>query len=226
MSDESKNLDWKEKIKRVITNDDGQVIEIEEGSVVDGQFTGKGRISQKYENKTAKILEGRFIDGKLNGKGQAIFIDEHGTERVYDGLFKDGKLVTKKARKVSLREPQVEIQGDVLAGKGFLKNQYGEDVFIQYEGQFRNKKLNGNGKMVLRSIHGLIKERSGHFVDNLLSGQGKVVIENPGGRKFGFEGNFAENVPTGKGKIFVTRSGGQYQEQEGEFQGRNFIPRK
>ncbi len=37
--------------KKVIKLEDGQRIEVEEGSLIDGRFTGKGRITHKYKGK-------------------------------------------------------------------------------------------------------------------------------------------------------------------------------
>ncbi|MDD2562499.1 MAG: hypothetical protein PHG11_09325, partial [Eubacteriales bacterium] len=153
-------------------------------------------------------------------------IDEHGSERIYEGLFKDGKLVTEKKIKRHLNEPEEEITGNVFSGKGLLKNLYSDDAFIQYEGEFKNKKLNGIGKILVRSKKGLLKERVGNFVDNKLHGEGKLVIEKNNGKKIGFEGSFKDNVPAGKGKIFVEKLSGEYLEQNGKFEGKNFIVNK
>ena len=54
-------------------------------------------------------------------------------------------MLLKKANR-QLNEPKEEITGNVFSGKGLLKNLYSENAFIQYEGEFKNKKLNGKGK--------------------------------------------------------------------------------
>ena len=60
-------------------------------------------------------------------------------------FLKTGNLLLKKANR-QLNEPKEEITGNVFSGKGLLKNLYSENAFIQYEGEFKNKKLNGKGK--------------------------------------------------------------------------------
>lgn len=218
--------------KKIVQLENGLIIEIEEGSILDGRFTGKGRISHKYNMKAKKILEGQFIEGKLQGKGKATFIDEHGAERLYEGLFKDGRLVVEKKAKLSkrelleneliLNEPKEEITGNVFSGEGLLKNLYTGDAFVQYEGEFKDKKLNGQGKIIVKNRKGLLKERTGNFTENKLDGQGKLVIEKNNGKKFGFEGSFKNNIPSGKGKLFAEKTSGEYLEQEGSFEGKNF----
>lgn len=209
--------------RKIIQLDDGHTVEIEEGSVVDGVFTGKGLITCRDGERINKILEGRFINGKLQGKGKATFINEEGVSRVYEGLFREGKLVTEKIHPSPQADKNEKIIGNVFSGIGAIESNLPENAYVRYEGQFNDKKLNGHGKMVMRNTKGQVKERSGKFVDNKLHGAGKLVIENNVGKRFGFEGNFDYNIPSGQGKIFVEKLSGQYLEQEGHFIGDKFI---
>ncbi len=90
---------------------------------------------------------------------------------------------------------------DLLNGKGRKTNEEGS---IE-EGEFKNGKLHGKGKIYWLKLNDLrIKE--GEFKEGFLTGQG-IRIEFDGTK---IEGNFKEDLLDGKGSIDLIGGGGYY----------------
>ena len=95
--------------------------DIHEGEIKDGRLNGNGKITFKMNGR---ILEGKFKDGYLTGKGKLI------TKDIGDQLIEidDGEIAT--------------IENGYLTGKGKITFSSGNIL----EGEFKDNKLNGNGK--------------------------------------------------------------------------------
>ena len=88
--------------------------------------------------------------------------------------------------------------------KGKIKS---GDLFI-YEGEFKNDKLNGQGKKITRTLDLIIMIEEGEFIDNKIV-KGKITLKD----LMIYEGEFTDGKLNGQGKI--TSKDGYI--QEGEF---------
>jgi hypothetical protein len=79
-----------------------------------------------------------------------------------------------------------------------------------YEGQFKDNNLNGQGKIIDIEYNGCWVYE-GEFKDNLLNGQGKIISKNG---CWVYEGEFKDNLLNGQGKIISKNGCWVY---EGEF---------
>ena len=143
------------------------------GNFTKGEINGFG----KKEWKDSLTYEGNFVKGKREGTGKLTL---HNTEgiiniKIFEGNFKDDK---------------------ISDGKGSLIWGVENKEKNKYEGEFKNKNFNGQGK--LSKITGETYE--GNFVDGKYHGKGKLTKET--GEKY--EGNFNMEVYDGEGDLLKT----------------------
>ena len=157
-----------------------------EGSWVDGQISGKGKLT--YTN--GRVYEGDFAEGKWNGKGRyTVNSDQY---LYYEGEVADDKF------------------------NGFGKYVYGpKNTKDYYEGEWENSKYNGQGKEVMkdgRVFEGLFKDDniiSGHLsgpnIDITGTWQQGEKVTGTGWQRCTdgkyYEGSWIDGQWGGKGKL-------------------------
>ena len=172
-----------------------------EGFFLDGILNNESRIftsnkefySGKFKNdqlngeghfiKNEIEYFGNFLNNLQNGKGKEIYNDNS----TFEGLFLNGNKINGKFIWNDGNSYEGEIQNDLFNGFGIYK----WDKNKQYEGNWKNGKMNGKGKMLYSD--GSFYE--GDFVDNLRCGFGKYVWNK---NKY-YEGQWNNNKQNGKG---------------------------
>ena len=172
----------------------------------------------KYENIDSFYIGEVNINNELNGRG--ILINKNGCK--YDGTFEKnnftgiGKLIDEegtylegyfKEKKIDGRGIKKTLNdttyiGDFTLG---LKDGRGKEETSEhiYEGEFKNDKRNGNGKLYYKNLKDTY---TGNFIDNNLTGNGTYEWSN--GEKY--SGNFLNGKMHGKG-IYKWPDGGKYE---------------
>lgn len=133
---------------------------------------------------------GQWKDGKPYGYGKWSNV-ENGKGYTYEGNWVDGK----------------------ACGKGKYTNTLDNRIRFVEEGEFKNDKLNGQGKWTWYNDDGttiwLVHE--GNFIDEKLNGQGKKTAYNIDGKTIGAtqEGNFINDKLNGQGKYTEYKDDGK-----------------
>ena len=108
-----------------------------EGEYLNGRRNGKGK--EYYENGDLKF-EGEYLNGQLNGKGKEYY---------GNGKLKfDGEFFYGKKWKGILFDMNNNIIGEILKGKGYIKEYDFFSHKIDFEGDYLNGKRNRKGKVI------------------------------------------------------------------------------
>ncbi len=161
---------------------------------INNELNGRGILM----NKNGCKYDGTFEKNKFTGIGKLI--DEEGT--YLEGYFKDKKIDGRGIKKTLNDTIYI---GDFTLGlkEGRGKEETSEHI---YEGEFKNDKKNGNGKLYYKNLKDTY---TGAFIDNNITGNGNYEWSN--GEKY--TGNFLNGKMNGKG-IYKWPDGGKY---EGEY---------
>ena len=141
---------------------------------------------------------GQWKDGKPYGYGKW---DDAGTGSgyIYEGNWVDGK----------------------PCGKGKLTFEYDNKISSVEEGEFKNDKLNGQGKRTYYNDDGKTISLcyEGNFTNGKLNGQGKETLYGDDGKTISTikEGEFKNDELNGQGKWTLYINGGVYSVYEGEW---------
>jgi hypothetical protein len=161
---------------------------------INNELNGKGILINELGCK----YDGSFEKNKFTGIGKLI--DEEGT--YLEGYFKDKKIDGRGIKKTLNDTIYI---GDFTLGlkEGRGKEETSEHI---YEGEFKNDKKNGNGKLYYKNLKDTY---TGAFIDNNITGNGNYEWSN--GEKY--TGHFLNGKMNGKG-IYKWPDGGKY---EGEY---------
>lgn len=131
--------------------DDGTIITYE-GKWKNGLRHGYG--TQKNEQSDGAVLtyEGNWLNNKKNGDGTQIYTRNDGDKIIYNGVFLNDSMQGQGAMLVTMN-----IDGNIK--------------YIEYEGEFKNGKRNGQGTETEKdSEQNIISERSGLWVNDKFIG--------------------------------------------------------
>ena len=166
---------------------------IYEGEFKEGLFNGIGK---KYKNGIL-YYQGNFIKDKIKGKGIKYY--KNGQKHIegdfdFENYYSKGKLYDLDGKYICSTEFK-----NFIPKEGTNIKLYDEDKYLKYEGNMKNYKYNGKGKLygkvekyLSNSDIEYILIYEGEFCDNLFQGYGKLYKEHyPYGY---FEGNFQNGV--------------------------------
>ena len=158
---------------------------------INNELNGRGILM----NKNGCKYDGTFEKNKFTGIGKLI--DEEGT--YLEGYFKEKKI---DGRGIKRTLNDTIYIGDFTLG---LKDGRGKEETSEhiYEGEFKNDKKNGNGKLYYKNLKDTY---TGGFIDNNITGNG--IYEWSNGEKY--NGNFLNGKMHGKG-IYKWPDGGKYE---------------
>ena len=158
---------------------------------INNELNGRGILINKQGCK----LDGTFEKNKFTGNGKLI--DEEGN--YYEGNFKNKRLEGKGIKKTI---KGIVYNGDFLEG---LKDGKGKEETLEniYEGEFKNDKKNGKGKLYYKILKDTYE---GDFKDNNITGNGFYEWSN----KETYKGTFLNGKMHGKG-IYKWPDGGKYE---------------
>lgn len=141
---------------------------------------------------------GQWKDGKPYGYGKWSNV-ENGKGYTYEGNWTDGK----------------------ACGKGKYTYILGNKISSVEEGEFKNDKLNGQGKHTSYNDDGKTIDwiDEGNYIDGELNGQGKWTLYKDDGKTISYieEGEFKSGDLNGQGKCTLYINGGVYSVYEGEW---------
>lgn len=165
---------------------DGKVLGRTEAEHRNGRPEGRGLSFDREGNRT----EGEFVGGQLNGRGITTLANGARVTANYVA----GKM---QGRGVIALPDGTKVDAD------FVDDEIVRGIAIyadgsRYEGEFRNFKQHGKGKMVFAKGG----QYEGDFADNEAHGEGTVIFDN-GDR---YDGGWRHNRPHGRG---VSRIAGQ-----------------
>lgn len=149
------------------------------GNFYYGKMTGIG----EYQREDGSKYEGQFLEGVPHGKGKEKMSDGSVFEGVYfGGTRKEGKITWKDGSSY-----EGFFENDKFSGHG--KYNWGNKR--QYEGEWKDGKMNGKGKLTY--LDGSYYE--GEFINGKKCGQGKYVWEKD---KY-YIGEWKDDKQNGKG---------------------------
>ena len=176
----------------------------------DGIPNGKGK---KFNKDNKLIYSGNFIKGAYEGIGHLSL----GNDNYYYGNFKKGRyngkgiLYHKYKNIVAYLENPVDDEANfyfknenqMISKFNNVSEKKDEkllkyDVIVQYEGDFVNGEMNGNGKQLLYYYEVYI----GQFKNNKREGKGIIYYNNTNFNKKRYEGEFHDDHITGIGKYY------------------------
>jgi hypothetical protein len=157
------------------------------GSFKANLFHGKG---QFYDNINGIIIESTFSNNQPTNPSLLITPND-GSE--YFGDLMDGKRHGKGVLRFSkddkvCKSYEGQFFEDLLHGKGVMLYKDGS----MYEGEFRENKVIGTGRIVSENY-----EYEGDVVDGVKDGIGKIVYKKTGES---YEGGFKEDMKNGQGE--------------------------
>ena len=157
---------------------------------IDNERHGYGVLLQNDGSK----YEGHWCNNELSG--WARMIDAEGT--LYEGLFMNGKLNGKGIKK--------NLNGNIYIGDfiDHLREGKGKEETTEhiYEGEFKNDKKNGTGKLKYKILNDTYE---GEFQDNVITGIGFYTWSN----NDTYKGSFVNGKMHGKG-LYKWPDGGEY----------------
>lgn len=168
-----------------------------DGKCEQGRGSGKGELIWFSNGVAAQKSSGMFKDGMLDGIGRIEFIDKGFDE----GNFKNGKLEG-RGKMSRTSDKSFEYEGDFKENKpdGQGRIVWRDDG--SYEGSFKGGKPGSNGKRIYRD--GGVDE--GQFRDGKLYAQGKRTLANGDI----LEGYFKDGKLEGQGK-YIGKEGASYE---------------
>jgi hypothetical protein len=158
---------------------------------INNELNGRGILINKQGCK----LDGTFENNRFTGNGK--YIDEEGN--YYEGYFKNKKLEGKGIKRTI---KGIIYNGDFIDG---IKDGKGKEETLEnvYEGEFKNNKKNGKGKLYYKILKDTYE---GDFKDNNITGKGFYEWSN----KETYKGTFLNGKMHGKG-IYKWPDGGKYE---------------
>jgi len=169
-------------------------------------WDGNGTIYTTTSSGVTLAYEGAYAGGMPNGFGKKEY-----TDAVFEGEWTDGKRNGRgKLTWNAGGQWEGEYQNDRFwDGSGTVYIKDSDGVTLRYEGEYKNGKRNGFGKMRYTD-----SSYEGQWVDNMRSGPGKLIWDN-GGQ---WEGDFQNDIPwEGSGTIYSKDSNGFTLRYEGEY---------
>ena len=163
------------------------------GKFKDDKFDGEGLMI--YED--GDEYEGEFKNGVKDGKGKFSSKDY-----IYEGTYlnnkKHGQGIIYKKDDIDKKNPiyNGNFVNDVYEGKGKLKLKTKDEDDLYYEGEFKNGKKHGEGK-IFDKYNKIIYD--GHFVDDEYEGENEKHLFEDGGY---YLGQFKNGKCHGKGVIY------------------------